>query len=170
MCEISMECDQTGCKSTATVRGFCQDHKKPSGKRVRAFGKKPKDAQCSVEGCGRAYLAKGFCGKHYHSHYRYNDATRRDRRERGSGSIKQGYRMLTVSGRQILEHRLVMEGILGRRLLPGENVHHKNGVRLDNRPENLELWSSSQPPGQRVTDKVGWAREIIHLYGGMVDA
>lgn len=65
----------------------------------------------------------------------------------------------------ILEHILVMEEKLGRRLLPGENVHHINGVRDDNRPENLELWVTKQPLGQRPEDLVAWAREIIDLYG-----
>jgi hypothetical protein len=70
-----------------------------------------------------------------------------------------------VAGRgAVLDHRLVMEAKLGRRLLHQEEVHHKNGDRNDNRLENLELWSSSQPPGQRVEDKVDWAREILRLY------
>jgi hypothetical protein len=53
---------------------------------------------------------------------------------------------------------------LGRPLRPGENVHHLNGVRDDNRPENLELWVTYQPPGQRPADLVAWAREILARY------
>lgn len=70
---------------------------------------------------------------------------------------------------QILEHTLVMSEILGRPLLDHEQVHHRNGVRDDNRPDNLELWSTYQPPGQRVTDKLEWARYIIEIYGNHAD-
>lgn len=65
------------------------------------------------------------------------------------------------------EHVLVMERILGRPLIRGETVHHRNGVRADNRPENLELWVRPQPSGIRATDAVAWALETLVRYGSI---
>ena len=84
---------------------------------------------------------------------------------------KDGYRLIlnkahprqTKSG-YIPEHILIMEQHLGRFLFPAETVHHKNGVKDDNRLDNLELWASSHPAGQRVEDIVAWAKEILTIY------
>jgi hypothetical protein len=67
-------------------------------------------------------------------------------------------------GRKRQEHTVVMEQMLGRPLEKHENVHHRNGARADNRPENLEVWSTAQPAGQRPEDKVEFALEMLDLY------
>lgn len=65
----------------------------------------------------------------------------------------------------IHEHRYIMSEKIGRKLEKHENIHHINGNRSDNRIENLELWTTQQPSGQRVEDKIKWAIQFLKTYG-----
>lgn len=83
---------------------------------------------------------------------------------------KDGYAWSSTTPRgRMSQHRYVMEDIIGRKLFSHETVHHINGDRLDNRRENLELWSTSQPSGQRIEDKIKWAIELLEQYGYKID-
>lgn len=170
------QCAVEQCSREARYFGLCRAH---NLKRIKygdptAGREHPRPVRrCSVDGCDREHRALGYCERHHHRFKLYGDPLGgRDRysetppRKNGHGYM-QLYRPdhpNANSGGRVMEHHFVMAEALGRPIRPGEMVHHKNGVRDDNRIENLELCLKRQPPGQRVDDLIDWAIEFLREY------
>lgn len=124
------------------------------------------------ESCGATVArTKNATNGGYNYRQRFCSKSCADIAQTGDGFIdKNGYRVIRVDGQAVFEHRHVMELKLGRKLSPHETVHHVNGERTFNSESNLELWSSRHGKGQRVADKIAFARSILAEYGATIDA
>jgi hypothetical protein len=127
--------------------------------------------RCKYGPCDKPAYTGGWCAAHWGRVKRFGDPSITLRPARGERFIdSRGYAQVRIPDHPaatrgwVLEHRAVMEENVGRLLLPTESVHHVNGVRDDNRIENLELWSSIHPAGQRVSELLDWAHDLIALY------
>ncbi len=161
-------CSTVGCDQPYCARGLCKScySKAATAGKLRAL---QRDTSCPVSGCDKPCRTQGYCRAHWHAWKRYGDPLARRNCPKGHSRNQHGYVMAPGTKGKLM-HRIVMSEHIGRELYDHETVHHKNGFRDDNRIENLELWSSRQPRGQRIEDKLMWAREIESLYGGMVAA
>jgi hypothetical protein len=166
---MDRQCSVTNCSKTHYCKGYCRKH---YDRQLNYGNPEPwvpkRQQKCTVDNCVRNQRSNGMCNMHHKRWIKHGSVELPPRRHintYGYVMVKAPEHPNVWSNGYLHEHILVMSQMLGRALQPGENVHHKNGIRTDNRPENLELWTTQQPKGARVSDLLAFAREIIELYG-----
>lgn len=167
-----MTCRVPECERSVWVKELCSPHYQRHRRSGDPLGKQVmRDSVpriCTAEGCEKPHAARGYCGTHYERLRRNGTIEIAPYRPQGKGTVHNGYVVFSrqIDGQRVhlRRCRLVMEEMIGRKLLPEETVHHRNGLKHDDRPENLELWASRHPKGQRVSDLIDFAHEILDLY------
>jgi len=167
---ICKSCEKQFNQRAGIYHEYCSDECLSKNKKEKSVCELKK---CNCQLCESIFTTKNnltakYCSDKCRSLARYRKMTGypvkspRVRSQYGNGYVnKCGYRAIyrdhpNANSRTkiILEHVFVMSEMIGRPIRKGETVHHKNGVRHDNRPENLELWTSRHPAGVRKEDKI----------------
>lgn len=165
-------CAFDGCDRRAASKGYCQAHRAQQlrGDDMQPIQVRKDRVACLFDPCDRISRVHGLCEAHYTQERRGRTlvpiAVPKYRYETPSGYVMlyEPEHPNAQKNGMVLEHVKVMSDRMGRPLWSDENVHHVNGQRGDNRLSNLELWSTRQPKGQRVEDKVEFALEMLRRY------
>lgn len=100
---------------------------------------------CTIPNCNRIHKGHGLCNLHFQRFKRYGDPLKHVNNLAGQGCINgKGYKEIFINGKQVKEHRYLMEQHLDRKLTRQETIHHINGIKTDNRIENLQIVTQSE--------------------------